>query len=188
MPARICSAVAAAAMAAMIAMPASAGDFRLTSPDMPDGRMPAAQVLSAAYGFGCDGGNRSPALTWEGAPTGTRSFVLTAHDPDAPTGIGWTHWVVANIPADAQGLDTGASGNAARLPAGAVETRTDFGVPGYGGACPPEGREHRYVFTLTALGIEALPVATPDAMPALIGFFANAHALGKAVLEVRYGR
>ena len=73
MPARICSAVAAAATAAMIAMPASAGDFRLTSPDMPDGRMPAAQVLSAAYGFGCDGGNRSPALNWEGAPAGTRT-------------------------------------------------------------------------------------------------------------------
>jgi Raf kinase inhibitor-like YbhB/YbcL family protein len=185
MPARICFAVAAAAMAAMITMPASAGDFRLTSPDMPDGRMPAAQVLSAAYGYG---GNRSPALTWEGAPAGARSFVLTVHDPDAPTGIGWTHWVVANIPADAQGLDTGASGNTARLPAGAVETRTDFGVPGYGGACPPAGTEHRYVFTLTALGVETLKVATPEAMPALIGFFANANALGKAVLEVRYGR
>ena len=90
---------AAALAVALAAGPATAGGFRLTSTDLADGRIGRDHVLSADYGFGCDGGNLSPQLSWQGAPAGTRSFVLTMHDPDAPTGIGWMHWVVANIPA-----------------------------------------------------------------------------------------
>ncbi|MFD0387449.1 YbhB/YbcL family Raf kinase inhibitor-like protein [Tistrella bauzanensis] len=184
--------VAALTMACALvvaAVPALAGDgFRLTSTDLADGRIGRDHVLSADYGFGCDGGNQSPQLSWQGAPSGTRSFVLTLHDPDAPTGIGWTHWVVANIPADAGSLPRGAAGDPAMLPDGALQTRTDFGAPGYGGPCPPEGSAHRYVFTLTALAVDHLPPVTADAMPALVGFLAGANALGTARLEARYGR
>ncbi|MEN2978093.1 YbhB/YbcL family Raf kinase inhibitor-like protein [Tistrella sp. BH-R2-4] len=179
---------AAALAVALAAGPATAGGFRLTSTDLADGRIGRDHVLSADYGFGCDGGNLSPQLSWQGAPAGTRSFVLTMHDPDAPTGIGWMHWVVANIPADAEGLPRGAAGDPAALPAGALQTRTDFGAPGYGGPCPPEGQSHRYVFTLTALAVDHLPPVTADAMPALVGFLAGANALAAARLEARYGR
>lgn len=139
-------------------------------------------------GFGCTGENHSPALTWSGAPAGTKSFVLTVYDPDAPTGSGWWHWVVSNIPASATGLpaDAGKSGGPA-LPTGAVQSRTDFGVPGYGGPCPPPGKAHRYIFTLRALKAEKLDVNT-DASAALVGFMARANTLATARLSLLYGR
>lgn len=170
-----------------LATPALADGFTLGSPDLVDGKLPAKFALSEAFGFGCKGGNLSPALTWQGAPEGTRSFVLMIHDEDAPTGIGWMHWVVANIPATAEGLATGVSGDAAKLPAGALETRSDLGSPGYMGPCPPEGEIHRYVFTLTALKVDKLPLDA-NATPALVGFFAKANALGEASLTVTQGR
>ncbi|WP_374309971.1 YbhB/YbcL family Raf kinase inhibitor-like protein [Dongia sp.] len=170
-----------------LATPALADGFTLDSPDLVDGRLPAKFALSEKFGFGCKGGNLSPALTWQGAPEGTMSFVLTIHDKDAPTGIGWMHWVVVNIPVDAAELATGASGDAAKLPAGALETRSDLGSPGYMGPCPPEGESHAYVFTLTALKVAKLPLDA-NATPALVGFFAKANALGEASLTVTQGR
>lgn len=113
----------------------AAGSFQLTSTDVKDGRFAPAQIFS---GFGCTGGNVSPQLSWRGAPAGTKSFVVTVYDPDAPTGSGFWHWLVINLPASVTSLSTGASRTAA-LPAGALETRTDFGPPGYGGPCPPAG-------------------------------------------------
>src|ERR1051326_9204286 len=97
-------------------------------------------VMSTEYGFGCSGNNRSPQLSWSGAPAGAKSFALTCYDPDAPTGSGFWHWLVVNIPANVNELPAGA-GNPANgsLPAGALETRTDVGKPGYAGPCPPEG-------------------------------------------------
>ena len=137
--------------------------------------------------FGCDGGNVSPDLAWSGAPEGTKSFALTLYDPDAPTGSGWWHWVVVDIPGDATGLPAGASGDAAKLPEGTRETRTDAGAPGYVGPCPPPGPAHRYVVTLTALKVDGLDVPS-DASAAMVGYAAGANALGRAELTVTYGR
>src|SRR4029453_16291452 len=93
-----------------------------------------AQVLNT---FGCSGNNVSPQLSWTNAPAGTKSFVLTMFDPDAPTGSGFWHWVVVNIPASTSAFPNGASKDAAKLPVGSLETRTDLGAPGYGGRRPP---------------------------------------------------
>jgi Raf kinase inhibitor-like YbhB/YbcL family protein len=139
-------------------------------------------------GFGCTGENHSPALTWNNPPAGTKSFVVTMYDPDAPTGSGWWHWVVANIPADAKGLpaDAGKSGGPA-LPAGAVQARTDFGAPGYGGPCPPPGKPHRYIFTVRALKTDKIDVG-PDSSGALVGFMARANTIASAKMTLTYGR
>jgi Raf kinase inhibitor-like YbhB/YbcL family protein len=175
--------VSALLVLGLCAAPALA-QMTLTSPDFAEGAsLPEAQVLN---GFGCAGGNSSPALDWSGAPEGTRSFVLTVHDPDAPTGSGWWHWTVANIPATVTGLAAGAS--PAGLPAGAVEGRTDFGTPGFGGACPPEGEApHRYVFTLFAIPESTLPLDA-NASGAMVGDYARAMALETATLTALHGR
>lgn len=151
--------------------------------------MPMDHVLSADYGFGCEGGNKSPHLAWSDAPAGTKSFAVTCYDPDAPTGSGFWHWVVVNIPASATSLPLDAGNpKAAGLPAGALMTRTDFGQPGYGGACPPPGRHpHRYLFTLFAVGAESLPV-TADTSAAVVGFQLNFATLEKASLMALYKR
>lgn len=171
---------AAKDLAARSEVPAT---FRLLSADLSaGGRLPEAQVLD---GFGYHGGNRSPHLRWENAPAGAKSFVVTLYDPDAPTGSGWWHWVLIDLPADARELSAGASGAAAALPRGAREMRTDFGTARYGGAAPPSGETHRYVFTVHALDVPRLDV--PDeASAAMVGFFVHQHALGSATLTVRY--
>lgn len=174
---------------AAFASAASAQTFTLSSPDLRGGKLTNAHLLSEPYGFGCAGGNISPGLIWNNAPAGTKSFVLTLHDLDAPTGgLGWMHWVVVNIPANATGLPAGIAADGKQLPAGALQTRTDFGVPGYGGPCPPKGTTHRYEFTLTAVGVGKLPGVTADATPALVGFATQANALGTAKLTVAQGR
>lgn len=158
--------------------------FVLTSPTFENGDvLPQAQVYN---GMGQTGQNLSPPLQWHGAPQGTRSFVLTAYDPDAPTGSGWWHWVVVNIPPTTTALPEGAGSGKACLPDGAVQVRTDFGTPGYGGAAPPAGRVHRYVFTVYALDVPVLDV-TPDASPALVGFMVHHHQLAAASLTALYG-
>lgn len=140
-------------------------------------------------GFGCEGGNLSPALIWTDVPPETKSFAVTAYDPDAPTGSGWWHWVVYNIPAETTELKTGAgSGDGSQLPPGAVQGRTDFGTSGYGGPCPPKGHgTHHYHFTVHALKVEKLDVS-PDATAALVGYMINANRLAKATLTGLYSR
>ena len=111
------------------------------------------------------------------------------YDPDAPTGSGWWHWFVVNIPASVTELkpDAGAVGGA-NLPSGASQVRIDYGINGWGGVCPPEGDPpHRYVFTVYALGTGKLEIP-PDATAALAGFMVNANAIGKASFTAKYGR
>jgi Raf kinase inhibitor-like YbhB/YbcL family protein len=161
--------------------------FMLSSPDLHPGHPIAnAQVYNA---MGCTGGNVSPALAWRGAPSGTKSFAVTLYDPDAPTGSGWWHWIVYNIPASVTKLPAGA-GDASRnlLPAGAAQGPTDFGTAGYGGPCPPPGdKPHRYIFTVYALDTPKLEVPA-GATSAFVGFNLHAHTRGKATLTARYGR
>ena len=123
------------------ALSAAEGRFTLQSPDLRHG-FASNHLLSASYGFGCDGGNTSPALTWRNPPAGTKSYVLTVYDPDAPTGIGWTHWVVANIPAATRSLPAAITPEGQGLPEGALQTRNDIGVPGYMGAGPLHLQAH----------------------------------------------
>lgn len=161
--------------------------FTLTSAAFsPGGMLEHEQVFN---GFGCDGKNVSPALAWKNAPAGTKSFALMVHDPDAPTGSGWWHWVVYNIPAASTMLAEGAgAADGKGLPNGAVQGRTDFGAPGFGGACPPKGdTPHRYIFTVYALKTEKIE-APADGTAALIGFMINANKLGQASFSARYGR
>ncbi|MEP6720237.1 MAG: YbhB/YbcL family Raf kinase inhibitor-like protein [Variovorax sp.] len=161
--------------------------FALTSPSIKPGSMlTEAQVFN---GFGCTGKNVSPALTWSGAPKDTKSFAVTVYDPDAPTGSGWWHWVVYNIPATATGLPEGAGlPDGKDLPAGSAQGRTDFGAPGFGGACPPKGdKPHRYVFTVYALKTDKLDIP-PDGTAALVGYMVNANKLAAATFTAKYGR
>ena len=157
--------------------------FQLNSSNFPDGgTLPLEQVLN---GFGHHGGNVSPELHWHGAPEGTQSFALSMYDRDAPTGSGFWHWVVVDIPASATSLAVGAGSGAAELPTGARQTLTDMGVPGYAGAAPPPGPAHRYVFTLHALSVDKLPV--PDgATGAMVGMMAGFNELGRATLNATY--
>jgi Raf kinase inhibitor-like YbhB/YbcL family protein len=160
--------------------------MHLTSNDFADGDyLGAAHILSADFGFGCAGGNQSPHLAWSDAPEGTESFVVTCFDPDAPTGSGFWHWLVVNIPADATELAPGSGSAGGSLPDGALQTRTDFGQPGYGGPCPPQGdHPHRYLFTVHAVG-GPLQVAA-DTSAAVIGFQLNFNTLAKATLMGLY--
>jgi Raf kinase inhibitor-like YbhB/YbcL family protein len=157
--------------------------FRVSSPDLAPGR-PLAQA-QLFDGFGCTGGNQSPALSWESAPAGTRSYAVTLYDPDAPTGSGWWHWVVFDLPASIKTLPADA---ARSLPAGARHARNDFGARSYGGACPPAGAgPHRYRLTVFALDVEHLDVPE-DASTAYVGFLLHGHALAQATIEATYGR
>ena len=139
--------------------------------------------------FGCTGDNVSPQLSWSGAPAGTQSYALTVYDPDAPTGSGWWHWVVINIPATATSIASGAgTADGKALPVGSQQVRTDFGAVGFGGPCPPAGNKpHRYIFTLFALKAPKLDVP-PDATAALAGFMINANTLAKVSFTGYYGR
>lgn len=164
-----------------------AGSFKLTSPTLKDGApLTEEQVFE---GFGCTGKNQSPALKWTPGPQGTKSYAITVYDPDAPTGSGWWHWVVYNIPANVTDLVPGAGDASGKLlPPGVVQGRTDYGTHAFGGACPPKGdKPHRYIFTIYSLKIEKIDVPA-DASAALIGFMINANTLGNASFTAMYGR
>lgn len=157
--------------------------MKLLSQDFNDGaKLPERHVFNA---MGYQGDNLSPHLQWDDVPAGTKSFVVTCYDPDAPTGSGWWHWVVANLPAATRELPQGAGSGKAELPAGAVQTRTDFGSAGYGGAAPPKGESHRYIFTVHALDVETLDV-DENASGAMVGFNVHFHTLGSASITAIY--
>ncbi len=140
--------------------------MKLISNDLRDGdKLPHRHVFN---GMGYDGDNISPHLAWDNVPMGTKSFVVTCYDPDAPTGSGWWHWVVVNLPADTRVLTQGFGSGLVAVPDGVIQTRTDFGKAGYGGAAPPKGETHRYIFTVHALDVERLDV-DEDASGAMVG-------------------
>lgn len=159
--------------------------FTLKSDDL-GGQLSDAQVYS---GFGCSGKNISPSLKWVNAPEGTKSFAITVYDPDAPTGSGWWHWVIFNIPANVNELKADAGQPEKKLaPAGSVQSITDYGAPGFGGACPPEDdKAHRYVFTVYALKTAKLDL-DEKASPAMVGFYLNNNVIAKASLIAYYQR
>jgi len=167
--------------------PLFAADFSLASPGLANGdTLPLEHVAS-----GCGGKNVSPALVWQNAPSGTRSFAVTAYDPDAPTGSGWWHWMIVNLPADTIALPANAGDPATRLaPEGSLQRLPDGNdpVPGYFGACPPKGdKPHRYIFTVLALGTDKISVA-PSSTPASTAFQINKNILAKASLTLTFGR
>ncbi len=159
--------------------------FRLTAPDfVSKGRITLAHVYN---GMGCNGQNVSPALQWSNPPAGTNSFAVTMYDPDAPTGSGWWHWVMYNIPASATSLADGA-GNGRNAPSGSAQGNTDFGTKGYGGPCPPVGdKPHHYHITVFALKVDKLDVPG-NATSAYIGFNLNANKLATARVTGLYAR
>lgn len=166
---------------------APAQAFEVKSPSLgTDLRLTQEQVFA---GFGCKGGNRSPALTWSAPPAGTQSLAVTVHDPDAPTGSGWWHWVVYNLPPQTTQLPANAGrADGQGLPPGTVQGRTDYGTTGFGGACPPVGdAPHRYRFTVHALKVPRLDLPA-DASPALVGYMLHMNRLASTTLEARYGR
>jgi Raf kinase inhibitor-like YbhB/YbcL family protein len=155
-----------AVLAFAAATAAHAAPFKLESPDIKAGG--TLDKKFEANVFGCSGENKSPALKWSGAPKDTKSFAVTVYDPDAPTGSGWWHWSVINIPANVTELkpDAGNASNA-NLPPGARQVRIDYGVAAWGGACPPPGdKPHRYIFTVHALRMDKLDIPA-DATAAL---------------------
>ncbi|MCU6356972.1 kinase inhibitor [Enterobacter quasiroggenkampii] len=181
------SVITIAALTAMSFQVFAATSFSMTSQDISgDRRLASPQVFE---GFGCHGGNTSPQLAWTNPPAGTKSFAITVYDPDAPTGSGWWHWTIANIPAKTMTLPAGAGNpNGEKLPVGAVQGRNDFGYAGFGGACPPAGdKPHRYQITVWALDVDKLPV-DKNASGALVGFMLNSHVLAKAQLTATYSR
>lgn len=162
-------------------------DMRITSADIKAGEhMPKAQEFQ---GFGCSGDNLSPHLSWSNAPKDTKSFAVTAYDPDAPTGSGWWHWVLVNIPASVTTLASGAGDpDKNLLPKGSQTFKTDYGSKSFGGACPPEGdKAHRYQFKVFALNVEKLELPA-EGSAALMGYYLNSHAIETATLEALYKR
>ncbi|MET8083403.1 YbhB/YbcL family Raf kinase inhibitor-like protein [Micromonospora sp. NPDC005237] len=156
--------------------------FTLTSDDVQNG-----EPMDARHGHGSTGGeNVSPHLTWSDFPAETKSFAVTCYDPDAPTGSGFWHWVLVNVPADVTQLPTGAGSAAGTDLGGAFSVRNDYGEQGFGGAAPPTGdRPHRYVFAVHALDVDRLDL-TPDASPAYVGFNLTFHTIARAVIRPTY--
>ena len=159
--------------------------FTLKSKDI-GGQATNRQVFN---GMGCNGENVSPELYWENAPEGTKSFAVTMYDPDAPTGSGFWHWVVFDIPAKVMELKTGAGDLSKNIaPAGCIQSITDFGKLGYGGPCPPEGHGfHEYLITVYALKTGKLGLYQ-NASPAYVGFNLWGNTIAKASIVMYYKR
>lgn len=154
--------------------------FALTSTDIADGeRLPTPQVSGI---FGAGGSDTSPQLSWSGFPAETKSFVVTMYDPSAPTGSGFWHWAVADIPADVTSLEAGAGEGDASLPTGAFHLKNDASLARFLGAAPPAGHgKHNYFIAVHALDVESLGVEA-SATPGFLGFNMSGHTIARAVI------
>lgn len=170
------------ALVTLSAVVSAKENFSLSSNLRPGRPIPADYY---ANGFGCSAKSISPALEWKNEPAGTKSFALTFYDQDAPTGSGFTHYVIYDIPSDVHKFKEGDLSNG-KIPSGAVESITDAGKPGYFGPCPPLGRKHHYIYTVYALKTDKLGVA-PTATPAFVGFNLWGNTLAKAAFKVTAG-
>ncbi|HET9172684.1 MAG TPA: YbhB/YbcL family Raf kinase inhibitor-like protein [Actinospica sp.] len=160
-------------------IPDSAARFSVTSPEIHDGGTFPASAFADA--FGCSGGNEQFTLDWSGAPSAAKSYAVTMFDPDAPTGSGFWHWLVWDIPATSRQL-TGV------LPSGAVAGTDSAGIAGYLGPCPPAGDiTHHYRITVYALDVAGLGLASST--PAQVATFTmSGHIIGFAQMTVNAKR
>jgi Raf kinase inhibitor-like YbhB/YbcL family protein len=155
--------------------------FSVTSEDLQEGQPLADTFADSSVG----GEGVSPQLSWSGFPPETQGFAVTCYDPDAPTGSGFWHWVVAELPKDVTSLPRGA-GSGGGLPGGAIQTRNDYGSQGYGGSAPPAGdRPHRYLFAVHALDTDKLGL-DESATPAYVGFNLTFNTIARGVLRATY--
>jgi len=161
--------------------------FDLSSEDIQAGS--SIKIKHIFDGFGCVGDNNSPQLHWKNAPKDAKSFAITAYDPDAPTGSGWWHWVVLNIPTNYVSLPQGfGNDNNFLLSNGINQIKNDFSTYSFGGPCPPEkDKPHRYIFTIYALKTDNIQL-NQDASAALAGFMINANMIAKKSFTAYYGR
>jgi len=168
-------------------MSQAANNFSASSVNFPDGATLTAKHVYNS--FGCTGRNISPQISWKNAPLETKSFAITVYDPDAPTGSGWWHWLVLNIPAKYSELPQGfGEKNQFNLQDQIFQVRNDFGAFNYGGPCPPiKDKPHRYIFTVYALRVERLDLSETSTA-ALAGFMINQSVLAKSSFTAYYGR
>jgi Raf kinase inhibitor-like YbhB/YbcL family protein len=161
--------------------------FTVESSDVADGQqMSNAQVFD---GFGMTGENISPELRWHGFPPETQSFAVTCFDPDAPTGSGFWHLVLLDVPASVTELTTGAASGQLSVPDGSFLVRNDYGAKAFGGAAPPQGEVHRYVFAVHALDLPSLASqgVDSDVSPAVAGFNLRFHTIARGMIIPVYG-
>jgi Raf kinase inhibitor-like YbhB/YbcL family protein len=172
-----------------------ATSYELRQPGTPES-LPVIEIASDTFANGgaipmsaassyCGGGDVSPDLRWSGAPANTQSYVVTCFDPDAPTGVGFWHWTLMNVPPSVTSL---AADVGQKPPQGAVAGYTDYGTSGYGGPCPPEGESHRYVFTVSALDIPQIPGVGEGTTGAYLTFSMRGHIIARGTYAGHFSR